>query len=124
MQYGFEQFEQVGHIICDTILDYCDPDITKRSMLLAQLRTTCKTRGGSGGGRDGDGNSSEEEDSGGSDSSSSDGAGEAAETYVAAMRTVLFACSTPDLSFSLWDWQCSFSRQHLVGGFFLEWYHR
>eukprot|EP00730_Choanoeca_flexa_P006910 TRINITY_DN12248_c0_g1_i1.p1 TRINITY_DN12248_c0_g1~~TRINITY_DN12248_c0_g1_i1.p1 ORF type:complete len:1041 (+),score=140.24 TRINITY_DN12248_c0_g1_i1:85-3207(+) len=38
LQFTTADFEQMGHIFFDTLLDYCDPNPAKRKLMLAQLR--------------------------------------------------------------------------------------
>ena len=46
-QFNTHNFEQVGPIICDTILDYFDPDGSKKALVLYQLRREVKHAVGS-----------------------------------------------------------------------------
>lgn len=72
-QFNCRDFEHIGEILCDTILDYCDPNSAKKAKILLEIRATPKEADD-----DGDGDSSAE-GSLGSDSSDSDGATELAE---------------------------------------------
>ena len=82
MQYSHKNFEDVGAIICDSIMDYWDPDSSKKAMILSQLADKYKEKGED----DGAGSSDEAEDSPGSDSTSSEGAGDAATDHFKTVR--------------------------------------
>lgn len=96
-QFSQTEFEQVGPIVCDTLLDYFDPDPTKYNVILDELRNNRDKKNGDGDSSD---SGEEESDSGGSDSSESDGASEVAQTRYKKVtgRTLSFLSPTRTVS--------------------------
>lgn len=94
MQFSQVDFEQLGIILCDALLDYCDPDQIVRKTLLEDFRGKAAKREAEGKSAvasesdSDDLNAAEESDSGGSDSSSSDGASAMAEEQFRVMISV------------------------------------
>jgi murein tripeptide amidase MpaA len=72
-QFNCRDFERMGEILCDTILDYCDPNSAKKAKILLEIRATPTMN------TDGGDDDSSAEGSPGSDSSDSNGETELAE---------------------------------------------
>ncbi|KAA0183579.1 Cytosolic carboxypeptidase 2 [Fasciolopsis buskii] len=73
--FNFMDYEKMGHQFCETLLDFCDPDVSKRELILAELeriRNCERARQGSSTGGSLSDYSSDECSDTGSDSSNCD----------------------------------------------------